>query len=72
MHMLQTLQDTAKHAATHSILNSANFIPLTKESMCRIKDIHSWRFYFACGLRLLLVGLGVSTLEMCVSVLSLN
>ena len=60
VHMLQSLQETAKHSATHSILNSAMFTSLTKESMCRIKDIHSWRFYFACGMRLLLVGLGVS------------
>lgn len=28
--------------------------------MCRIKDVHSWRFYFACGKRMILVGLGVS------------
>lgn len=58
--ILQSLQDTAKHAASHSILNSAMFTSLTKEAMCRIKDVHSWRFYFACGMRLLLVGLGVS------------
>ena len=58
--VLQSLQDAAKDSASHSILNSAMFTSLTKEAMCKIKDVHSWRFYFACGVRKLLVGLGVS------------
>ena len=59
----------AKDSASHSILNSATFTSLTKEAMCKIKDVHSWRFYFACGVRKLLVGLGVSVafIYVCVS-----
>ncbi|XP_065911664.1 cap-specific mRNA (nucleoside-2'-O-)-methyltransferase 1-like isoform X2 [Dysidea avara] len=53
------IEDKAKHGDTpKSLLNSSEFTILTKETMCRIKDVHSWRFYFACGKRMILVGLG--------------
>ena len=59
---LQEIEDKAKHGdVPKSFLNSSEFTILTKETMCKIKDVHSWRFYFACGKRMILVGLGVST-----------
>jgi len=58
---LQEIEEKAKHGNTpKSLLNSSEFTVLTKETMCKIKDVHSWRFYFACGKRMILVGLGVS------------
>ena len=44
-----------------SMLDSSNFLPVGKGTLDFFKrDIHSWKWCWACGKRLMLVGLGVS------------
>ena len=42
-------------------LDSSNFTIVDKESVNFFKDVHSWKWYFAFGKRMMIVGVGVST-----------
>ena len=42
------------------MLDSNSFTKVDKESLNFLKDVHSWKWYFACGRRMMIVGVGVS------------
>ena len=43
-----------------NVLDSNKFTPVHKDSIDFLKDVHSWKWYFACGRRMMIVGVGVS------------
>ncbi len=43
-----------------SVLLSTNFECVTMDKLSFLKDIHSWKWCWACGKRFMLIGLGVS------------
>ena len=43
------------------ILDSCNFTAVDKDNIDFLKDVHSWKWYFACGKRMMIIGVGVST-----------
>ena len=45
-----------------SILNSGKFTSVNMDNLEFLRDVHSWRWTWACGKRLLIIGLGVSIL----------
>ena len=58
--MLQQVDLSENNPASPAILNSSSFTSVTNEQMVFLDDVHSWKWYWACGMRLLIVGLGVS------------
>ena len=50
------------------ILDSNNFTTVNKDNINFLKDVHSWKWYFACGKRMMVVGVGVS---LCVTMCNL-
>ena len=43
------------------MLESNKFTQVDKDSLNFLKDVHSWKWYFASGRRMMIVGVGVST-----------
>lgn len=43
------------------MLDSNRFAQVDKESLNFLEDVHSWKWYFASGRRMMIVGVGVST-----------
>lgn len=57
---IQELQSRTKVLGEYCVLNSENFQMVDCDSLDFLKDVHSWKWCWACGKRCLLIGLGVS------------
>ena len=48
----------ANHPVEVKLLQTTNFKPV-EGNVDFLEDVHSWKWYWACGKRLMIVGLGV-------------